>query len=82
MTSVTGVFSPSEHALYLPYVNGIGPYDGTDGYVKKFFIQNSTWLDITPVQGGGFGYSGMAVDLQRPGVVMVAVLNEWYPDAE
>ncbi|EIN03833.1 CEL6 protein [Punctularia strigosozonata HHB-11173 SS5] len=81
-----GVLSPKEGpALYLPYANGIGPYDGTAGYVKKYFINNSTWVDITPAQGiadNAYGYGGLSVDLQRPGTVMVAPLNEWYPDAD
>src|ERR1700753_1092054 len=65
-----GVLSPSEHALYIPYCNGIGPYDGTDGYVMKYYIENSTWVDITPAVGGGFGYGALTVDLQKPGTVM------------
>lgn len=46
-----GVLSPAENALYLPYANGIGPYDGTAGYVMKYFIGNGSWVDITPAQG-------------------------------
>ena len=26
-------------------------------------------------------FGGLAVDLQKPGTVMVAALNEWWPDA-
>jgi hypothetical protein len=51
----------------------------------KYFIDNSTWLDITPEQmktDGNYGMSGLAVDVQRPGTVMVAPLNQWYPDAK
>ena len=80
-----GVLSPAERALYVPYVNGIGPYDGTAGYLMKYFIDNGTWIDITPPQvkaDGNYGMSGLAVDLQRPGTVMVAPLNQWYPDAK
>ncbi|EJC97846.1 Oligoxyloglucan reducing end-specific cellobiohydrolase [Fomitiporia mediterranea MF3/22] len=79
-----GVLSPAEDALYIPYANGIGPWDGTAGYVMKYFISNSSWVDITPAQGiadNSYGYSGLSVDLQKPGTVMLAPFNEWYPDA-
>jgi len=51
----------------------------------KYFISNGTWLDITPAQGlidNSYGYSGLTVDLQRPGTIMVAPFNEWYPNAD
>lgn len=51
----------------------------------KFFIGNSTWKNITPAQGiidNYYGYGGLAVDLQKPGTIMVAPLNEYYPDVE
>ena len=51
----------------------------------KYFIDNNTWVDITPEQvlaDGNYGLSGLAVDLQHPGTVMVAPLNQWYPDAK
>lgn len=51
----------------------------------KYFISNSTWVDITPAQGisdNSYGYSGMSVDLQNPGTLMLAPFNEYYPDAE
>ncbi|KAH8114431.1 Oligoxyloglucan reducing end-specific cellobiohydrolase [Phellopilus nigrolimitatus] len=79
-----GVLSPTEDALYLPYANGIGPWDGTAGYIMKYFISNSTWVDVTPAQGiadNSYGYSGFSVDLQKPGTLMVAPFNEYYPDA-
>ncbi|KLO08325.1 CEL6 protein [Schizopora paradoxa] len=79
-----GALSPAENALYIPYANGVGPWDGTLGYVMKYFIANGSWVDITPAQGildNYYGYSGISVDLQRPGTVMVAPSNEYYPDA-
>ena len=82
---MSGVLSPAENALYIPYANGIGPWDGTLGYVQKFFIGNSSWVDITPAQGvadNSYGYSGLSVDLQKPGTVVLAPFNEWYPDAK
>lgn len=51
----------------------------------KFFISNSSWIDITPAQGiadNSYGYSGLSIDVLNPGTVMVAPFNEWYPDAK
>lgn len=80
-----GVLSPAEDALYIPYANGVGPWDGTAGYISKYFIGNGTWVDVTPAQGiadNSYGYSGLSVDLNNPGTVVVAPFNEWYPDAK
>ncbi|KAJ6623618.1 hypothetical protein B0H10DRAFT_2213302 [Mycena sp. CBHHK59/15] len=61
-----GVLSPAEKTLYS---DGVGPYDGTNGAVGKY-----DWTDITPVSEGNLysGFGGLAVDLQRPGTIMVA----------
>ncbi|KAF8757674.1 hypothetical protein RHS01_03578 [Rhizoctonia solani] len=42
------------------------------------------WTDITPATGSDlyFGFGGLTVDLQKPGTLMVAALNSWYPDAQ
>ncbi|KDR85178.1 hypothetical protein GALMADRAFT_218259 [Galerina marginata CBS 339.88] len=79
-----GVLSPTEKVLYVSYSDGAGPYDGTLGAVSKYNITSGVWTDITPVSGGDlyFGFGGVAVDLQRPGTIMVAALNSWYPDGQ
>ncbi|KAG9088864.1 Xyloglucanase, partial [Ceratobasidium sp. UAMH 11750] len=79
-----GVLSPSEKVLYLSYNNNAGPYDGTLGAVFKYNIATSTWTDITPVTGSDlyFGFGGLSVDLQKPGTLMVAALNSWWPDSQ
>ncbi|KAG7450325.1 Oligoxyloglucan reducing end-specific cellobiohydrolase [Guyanagaster necrorhizus] len=79
-----GVLSPDEHVLYISYSNGAGPYDGTLGSVYKYNISASTWTDITPVSGSDlyFGFGGLSVDLQKPGTLMVAALNSWWPDGQ
>jgi xyloglucan-specific exo-beta-1,4-glucanase len=51
----------------------------------KYLIDNGTWIDITPAQmvsDNYYGAGGFAVDLQKPGTVMVAALNQWWPDAK
>lgn len=77
-----GVLSPSEKALYISYANGVGPYDGTNGTVHKYNISTGVWTDIspTPMASTYYGYGGLAVDLQKPGTIMVSALNSWWPD--
>ncbi|KZV75593.1 carbohydrate-binding module family 1 protein [Peniophora sp. CONT] len=79
-----GVLSPSEKSLYISYSDGAGPYDGTNGAVYKYNITAGSLTNITPVSGSDlyFGFGGIAVDLQRPGTVMVAALNSWWPDGQ
>lgn len=79
-----GVLSPIEKTLYISYSDGAGPYDGQSGAVYKYAIESGTWTDITPASGGDlyFGFGGVAVDLQRPGTIMVAALNSWWPDGQ
>ena len=75
---------PTEKALYLTYSDGAGPYDGTLGGVWRYDITAGTWKDITPVSGSDlyFGFGGLGVDIQKPGTIMVASLNSWWPDAQ
>ena len=79
-----GVLSPAEKVLYISESNGSGPFDGTLGAVWKYNITSGVWTDITPVSGSSltFGFGGLAVDLQRPGTIMVAALNSWSPDGQ
>lgn len=47
-------------------------------------IATGAWTDISPVAAGAdssFGYGGLTVDRQKPGTIMVAALNQWWPDA-
>ncbi|KAL1880593.1 hypothetical protein VTK73DRAFT_5398 [Phialemonium thermophilum] len=76
--------SPTEKALYLTYSDGTGPYDGTLGSVWRYDIAAGTWKDITPVSGSDlyFGFGGLGLDLQKPGTLVVASLNSWWPDAQ
>ncbi|KAK6956557.1 Xyloglucanase [Daldinia eschscholtzii] len=78
------ILQPKEKALYLTYSDGTGPYDGTLGAVYRYDISAGTWKDITPVSGGDlyFGFGGLGVDMQKPGTIVVASLNSWWPDAQ
>ncbi|KAF7793713.1 hypothetical protein EIP86_004829 [Pleurotus ostreatoroseus] len=79
-----GVLSPAEHSLYISTADGAGPYDGTLGALYKYNITSGTMANISPVSGGDlyFGFGGVAVDLQRPGTIMTAALNCWWPDGQ
>jgi len=74
-----GKLQPIENALYVSYANTIGPNGGTEGSVFRFDITNGTWTDITP-EKDAFGFGGLSVDLQKPGALIVAALNKWWPD--
>ncbi|KAL9625686.1 MAG: hypothetical protein Q9160_000004 [Pyrenula sp. 1 TL-2023] len=78
-----GRIAPKEHALYITYSDGSGPYDGTKGSVWRYDITAKSWKDIspTPAASASYGYGGLSIDPEHPGVVMVVTLNSWYPDA-
>ncbi|GIM95338.1 cellulose binding domain-containing protein [Paractinoplanes toevensis] len=60
-----------------------GPYDGAAGQVWKYQISTGGWTDITPTPAADayYGYSGLTVDQQKPGTLMVATQISWWPDA-
>lgn len=68
--------------MYISYADGAGPFDGTKGAVWKYNIATSAWTDITPVTGEDlyYGFGGLAVDYKKPGTIMVAALNAWWPE--
>ncbi|WYZ41217.1 hypothetical protein EsH8_V_000112 [Colletotrichum jinshuiense] len=80
-----GRIQPTEKALYISYSDGTGPYDGSTGAVWRYDITAGTWKDITPVAAGPdlyFGFGGLSLDIQKPGTLIVATLNSWWPDAQ
>ncbi len=60
-----------------------GPYDGGAGQVQRFDMTTGTWMNIspTPAADAYYGYSGLTVDRQKPGTLMVATQISWWPDA-
>ncbi|KAG8169517.1 hypothetical protein KVR01_000262 [Diaporthe batatas] len=76
--------SPSEKVLYLTYSDGTGPYDGTNGGVYRYSLTSNTWTNITPVSGSDlyFGFGGLGLDVLKPGTLVVAALNSWWPEAQ
>lgn len=73
----------SDGVLYLSYGKEPGPNTMTDGAVWKFNPRNNAWTDITPVRPKDsdqpFGYGCVAVDPQRPSVVMATTFAHWQP---
>ncbi|MGP4110886.1 cellulose binding domain-containing protein [Streptomyces sp. 4N509B] len=71
--------------LYVATSDDPGPYDGTDGEVWRYDTAAGTWTDISPVPAGGdryFGFSGLTVDRQNPGTLMVSGYSSWWPDTQ
>jgi hypothetical protein len=61
-----------------------GPYDGGAGQVQRFNTKTGVWTNISPTPASEapyYGYSGLTVDRQKPGTLMVATQISWWPDA-
>jgi photosystem II stability/assembly factor-like uncharacterized protein len=67
----------TQGVLYITYSNRVGPNGVTDGAVFRYDTRSGQWTDITPQRGSG--YMGLGVDLERPGALVVATLNQWHP---
>ncbi len=77
-----GKFDHENGLLYVAMSDTGGPYDGETGAVWKYDSNTGIWTDISPLGGTDlyFGYSGLTLDRQNPGTLMVASLNSWWPD--
>lgn len=75
-----GVLS-GDGSLYLTYTNTLGPNGVTAGSVWKYTPSGGAWKNISPSQGS-YGFSGLAVDPQKPSTVMVTTLDRWWPEDE
>ncbi|MEV8531385.1 RICIN domain-containing protein [Streptomyces sp. NPDC051211] len=75
-----GVLS-GDGSLYLTYTNALGPNGVTAGSVWKYTPAGGAWKNVSPSQGS-YGFSGLAVDPQKPSTVMVTTLNRWWPEDE
>ncbi len=75
-----GVLS-GDGSLYLTYTDALGPNGVTGGSVWKYTPAGGVWKDVSPSKGG-YGFSGLAVDPQKPSTVMVTTLCRWWPEDE
>src|SRR5690606_17620805 len=61
-----------------------GPYDGSKGDVWRHDTATGERKRVSPVPSDSpdnyFGYSGLTLDRQRPGTLMVATQIAWWPD--
>jgi xyloglucan-specific exo-beta-1,4-glucanase len=80
-----GVLDAAGHTLYITTSDTGGPYDGGKGDVWKYDTVSGAWTQISPVPSSSaddyFGYSGLTLDRQHPGTLMVATQIAWWPDA-
>ncbi|MFK4040930.1 cellulose binding domain-containing protein [Nonomuraea wenchangensis] len=79
-----GVLDTVNGYLYLATSDTGGPYDGGKGDVWRYATATGTWTQISPVPSSSgddyFGYSGLTIDRQKPGTLMVATQISWWPD--
>jgi hypothetical protein len=72
--------------LFLAYSDNGGPYGGAKGEVWRYHIATQTWTNISPYPATSgdnyFGYSGLAIDRQSPGTIMVTGYSSWWPDTQ
>ncbi|MET8969279.1 cellulose binding domain-containing protein [Streptomyces hydrogenans] len=79
-----GVLDAGNGYLYLAYSDTAGPYDGGKGKVYRYATATGEWKDISPVAEADtyHGFSGLTVDRQHPGTVMVSAYSSWWPDTQ
>jgi hypothetical protein len=79
-----GVFDDVNGYLYIATSDNGGPYAGDNGQVWRYEVATSTWTDVTPPDplGGDryYGFSGLSLDRQDPGTLMVTGYSSWWPD--
>jgi hypothetical protein len=65
-----------------------GPYNGPPasgrgGSIQRLALESGEWADVTPTYdpvGPIPGFGGLTVDRRRPGTLMAATQNHWWPD--
>lgn len=79
-----GVLDAENGYLYVAYSDRAGPYDGGKGQVWRYATRTDEWKDVSPVAEADthYGFSGLTVDRQHPGTVMVTGYSSWWPDTQ
>ncbi|WP_338702198.1 cellulose binding domain-containing protein [Streptomyces sp. Q6] len=77
-----GVLDAENGFLYLAYSDKGGPYDGGKGQVWRYATKTGEWKNISPAAEAdtSYGFSGLTIDRQHPGTVMVSGYSSWWPD--
>ncbi|MEV1019435.1 cellulose binding domain-containing protein [Streptomyces sp. NPDC050264] len=77
-----GVLDAENGYLYLAYSDTGGPYDGAKGQVWRYATRTGEWKNISPAAEADtyYGFSGLTLDRQHPGTVMVSGYSSWWPD--
>ncbi|MFO7399504.1 MAG: cellulose binding domain-containing protein [Actinomycetales bacterium] len=79
-----GVLDTVNGHLFIATSDTGGPYDGSKGDVWRYDTATGEWKRVSPVPSDSpdnyFGYSGLTLDRQRPGTLMVATQIAWWPD--
>ncbi|WP_031236394.1 sialidase family protein [Asticcacaulis sp. AC460] len=68
----------TDGTLYVTFADALGPWGVSDGAVWK--LKGDVWTDITPAKPSKeltFGYSGLDLDRQHPGSLVVATSNRY-----
>ena len=84
-----GVLDDGTGNLFVATSDRAGPYDGAHGDVWRLRrpVRRGTWTRVSPVPSTDaannyFGYSGLSVDRQQPGTLMVTAYSSWWPDTQ
>ncbi|WP_433179445.1 xyloglucanase [Actinoallomurus sp. CA-150999] len=79
-----GVLDTTNGYLYIATSDKGGPYDGSKGQVWRYNTATGAWTEISPIPVSSsdnyYGYSGLTVDRQHPGTIMVTGYSSWWPD--
>lgn len=80
-----GQIDSASGALYIATSDNGGPYAGSHGDVWRYDIATSVWTLISPTPStdtanNWYGYSGLSLDRQSPGTLMVTGYSSWWPD--
>jgi xyloglucan-specific exo-beta-1,4-glucanase len=80
-----GVLDEKTGMFYIATSDKAGPYEGKHGDVWRLDTATDTWKQISPVPSSNTndnysGYSGLTVDRQKSGTLMVTAYSSWWPD--
>lgn len=80
-----GQLDPVNGVLYITTSDNGGPYVGGDGEVWRLDTATGSWTEITPPvaidnSAQWYGFSGLSLDRQDPGTLLVTGYSSWWPD--